>query len=119
MEAVEAMRLLTSPDSGQLRMLAEDPDVTWEIDYRVDHAAADYEKFVKDKEAEPGVTFFLTNPTKPQDEPFWTIEDWMKNTEGGTQRMDRDAPEGARPPTPEELAEMQERRRKALEGADD
>lgn len=114
LEACETIKMLRSPQSGQLRTLAEDPDVDWEIDYRVDYAAQDLARFEKEHEPEPGVDFFVTNPVKRNDEPFWTVSEWLDDIENGGGKIDRQAPEGARPPTPEEMQAIRERRAQAM-----
>jgi hypothetical protein len=113
LEACETIKMLESPSSGQMRNLSEDPDVYWEIDYRVDYGAQELDRFHKDNEPEPGVNVYLTNPQKRNGEPFWTLTDWLDNIEKGSPQIDRNAPEGAQGPSPEDLLALQERRRKA------
>lgn len=103
---------MRSGQSGQLRNLTEDPDVYWETEAVVDFAAKTVLEDRKDKDEEPGVIFYPTNPTKTTG-PFWTFEQWIEYQEREDRAMDRGQPEGARPPTLEELQAMQERRRKA------
>lgn len=110
LDACMAIEMMRSGQSGQLRNLTEDPEVDWEIEWVVDFAAKTMEEFNKEHKSEPGVQFFPSNPTKSTGE-FWTFEQWLKYQESENRAMERDAPEGARPPTPEELREMQERRR--------
>ncbi len=114
LEAKCAIEMLNDPQTGQLRNLTEDPEVDWDIGYRVNYGAQTMERFQKEheKDDEPGVSFYLTNPRKSGDEPFWGLSDWLKDLES-EQQVDRNAPEGARPPTPEELAEMRRRRTEA------
>ena len=97
--------------------VAEDPEVYWELGHRKSHAAADLHKAQREVGDEPGHTVFLKNPTK--DGEFWTIEDWLDySDESDAQILERGAPEGARPPTPEELTEMREKRRRAAAEAE-
>jgi hypothetical protein len=113
LEAAETIEMLESPATGQLRTLSEDPDVYWEIDYRVDYAAQELERFHKEHDTEPGVNLFLTNPQKREGKPFWTVSDWLDNIEEGNPRIEREAPDGSHAPNPEDLIALMERRRKA------
>lgn len=115
LEACETIKILQSPQSGQLRNLSEDPDVYWEVDFRVDYGAQELHEATKDKEPDPGVTLFLTNPKKRDDAPFWSVSEWLEDIEKGSPKIERDAPDGARMPTPDDLAELQARRRRVLE----
>lgn len=117
LEANRVIDMLENSSSGQLRNLAEDPDVYWEVGYRVDYGDQELQRFRKDNEAEPGVTFYLMNPQKRNDEPFWGVTDWLKSLEV-EQAVDRSAPEGARPPTPEELTAIRERRMAAVQDSE-
>lgn len=114
LETCETIKMLRSPQSGQLRTLAEDPDVFWEVDYRVDYASQELDHHEKDHEPEPGVSLFVTNPHKRNGEPFWTVSEWLEDIEKGSPQIDRAAPEGARPPNADEMAALLERRRKAM-----
>jgi hypothetical protein len=110
LEAHETIKMLQSPMSGQMRNISEDPEVSWEIGYRVDYGLQELERFEKENEPEPGVQFFLTNPTKRDGKPFWTVTEWLEDIEKGDPVIDRSAPDGAHAPTPEELAEIRARR---------
>ena len=104
MEAVTAIDSLTNSQTGQYRWLSEDPDVYWEVgesvDYGVQQLVKETEKY---KDGVPQeLTLYLKNPTKNGD--FWTVEDWLKHKEEESARLDRGAPEGARPPTSAERA---------------
>lgn len=116
LEASATISMLTSKESGQLRMLTEDPDVYWEVEAVVDFAAKTVAEDRKDKDPEPGVTFYPVNPTKRNGEPFWTVEKWVEYQESENRIMERGAVEGARPPTAEEMAAIRERRTKAAGG---
>ena len=113
LEACETIKMLASPQSGQLRTLAEDPDVFWEIGYRVDYGAQELHRHEEEHGHEHGVTFFLTNPKKRGGGEFWTVSEWLEDIESGDPRIERDAPEGGHAPSPAELAEIMERRRRA------
>ena len=116
-EAYRTKENFTDPATGQPLWLAEDPEVYWELGHRKSHAAADLHKAQQEVGDEPGHTVFLKNPTK--DGEFWTIEDWLDySDESDGQILERGAPEGARPPTPEELTEMREKRRRAAAEAE-
>lgn len=112
MDAHAAIEMMRGP-SGQLRNLTEDPDVYWEVEAVVDFATRTVIEDRKDKEDEPGVTFYPANPTKTTG-AFWTFEQWIEYQQREDRVLDRGQPEGARPPTPEELREMQERRRRII-----
>lgn len=114
MDAHTAIEMMRSSQSGQLRNLTEDPDVYWEVEAVVDFAARTVLEDRKDKEDDPGIIFFPTNPTKTNGS-FWTFEQWIEYQQSEDRVMDRGQPDGARPPTPEELHAMQERRRMAIE----
>jgi hypothetical protein len=114
-EAISAIDQLTSP-TGQPRWLTEDPEVYWDIGSSVDYSV----KTLSDEAAKykdgvpPEVNHFVKNPHKAGE--FWTMEEWLEwreSLEDGPP-IDRDAPEGARPPLPEELAEMQRAREERL-----
>ena len=108
-EAMAAIDMLTS-ETGQPRWLTEDPDVYWEIGTSVDYSMVElHDRVDKYKDGVPaGVNHFVKNPHKNGE--FWTMEQWLEwreNQEDAEPRIDRAAPEGARPPTAEELVEMQ------------
>lgn len=121
-EAAQAVEAFTSKDSGQLRWLAEDPDVYWEIGERVDFAIKEVaQASEKYKDGVPReLTLYPKNPTK--DGEFWTLEEWMDNMDKDQVRLDRGAPEGGHAPTLDEIeardAARAERIRKALEDAE-
>jgi hypothetical protein len=52
--------------------------------------------------------FYPVSPTK--NGSFWTFEQWLEYQEKDNRVLERGQPEGARPPTPEELIEMRSRR---------
>lgn len=108
LDAYSAIEMMRSSQSGQLRNLTEDPDVWWETDAVVDFAAKTVHEDRKDKPDEPGVLFYPTNPQK--NGAFWTFEEWLEYQERENRALERGQPDGARPPTPEELDEMRRRR---------
>ncbi len=113
LDAYTAIEMMRSGQSGQLRNLTEDPDVYWEVEALVDFAAKTVVEDRKDKEDEPGVQFYPAKPSK--NGPFWTFEQWLEYQASESRSMDRGMPDGARPPTPEELMAMQARRRARAE----
>ena len=115
LEAHETIEMIQSADTQQLRTLSEDPDVQWDIAYRVDYGAQELERHNKDHETEPGVRFYLTNPRKPNGEPFWSVSDWLDDIEKGDPVIERGAPEGGHAPDPADLIALMERRRKVME----
>lgn len=126
-EAIAAIDMLTS-QTGQPKWLTEDPGVYWDIgasvDYSVRTLADEAEKY-KDG-VPPELNLYVKNPHKPTGD-FWSMEQWLEwreENEGSEPRLDRDAPEGARPPTTDEFLEMQKAREARLaalyaEAADD
>lgn len=108
LDACSAIEMMRSPQSGQLRNLTEDPNVYWEVDAVVDFATKTVAEDRKDKPDEPGIMFYPTNPTKAGE--FWTFEEWLEYQETENRTLERGQPEGARPPTPEELEAMRRRR---------
>lgn len=115
-EAIVALDMLTS-QTGQPRWLTEDPDVYWEVGTQVDYGVKTLvEEADKYKDGMPReLTNYLKNPTKNGD--FWTLEewlDWRERTEDSAPLIDRGAPEGAHPPTAEEMAEMQRLRQERI-----
>ncbi len=110
--------MLENSMSGQLRNLSEDPDVYWDVGYRVDYGAQELHHFREEHDDEPGVSFFLTNPQKKNGEPFWTLLKWLESMETD-QPIERGAPEGSRAPSPEELEAMRARRAAALHDDDE
>ena len=114
-EAATVIENMTSSQSGQLRWLAEDPDVFWEVDDYTDFAARELDKVQSQKkEPEPGLSYYVKNPTKRDGKPFWSISEWLENADNPERRRDPDQPEGARPPTPEEYLKMQSDREERL-----
>lgn len=107
-EAIAAIDMMTSP-TGQPRWITEDPDVYWEVGASVDFAIKTlHDETSKHKDGvPPELNYFVKNPSKTTGE-FWTLEEWLdwREEHENEPRLDRDAPEGARPPTPEELDQM-------------
>lgn len=117
-DAVNAVDMLTNSQTGQYRWLSEDPDVYWEV-----HESVDYGVQTLSEEAQkykdgmpPELTLTLKNPVKTTGE-FWTIDEWLAHAESSEARLDRDAPEGAHPPTPEEADAMHRARMERLKAA--
>ncbi len=115
-EAVAALDSLLGP-SGHPRWLTEDPDVYWDIGEVVDYATqtvAQESKNYKDG-VPPELTIYAKNPTKVSGDT-WSMEQWLEWSEQRTEvRLDRGAPEGAHPPTPEEFLEMQRARQARID----
>jgi hypothetical protein len=113
-EAAQTIESFTSSTSGQLRWLAEDPDVYWDtgetVDYATQQVARDSEKY---KDGVPHeVTIFAKNPTKNGE--FWTLEEWFDFLDRDEARVDRGAPAGARPPTSADRAAMRKAREERI-----
>lgn len=116
-EAVTALDSLSS-QSGQPRWLAEDPDVYWDVittvDYSIQQLAEEQRQYKEG--VPPEISHYLHNPHKTTGE-FWTMEEWLDWREENRDRapiLDRNAPDGARPPTADELVAMQKAREERL-----
>ncbi len=117
-EAVAALDSLTGT-SGQPRWLAEDPGVYWEVGESVDYATQTLHDATKEyKDGVPAeLNLYVKKPSKPSGE-FWTLEEWLnwkEEHEYDTVRLERNAPEGAHAPTPEEFLEMQAARQARID----
>lgn len=110
-QAVQTVEAFTSKSSGQLRWLAEDPDVYWDLGEAVDYATQTVARYAEDhyKDGVPNeLTIYPKNPQKAGE--FWTLEEWFDFMDKDDIRLDRDAPKGARPPTAEENQQLAEER---------
>jgi hypothetical protein len=108
-EAIAAIDMLTS-QSGQPRWLTEDPDVYWEVGVAVDYGVRTLSEEIQSYKdgVPPELIHYLKNPTKTTGE-FWTLEQWLawrEEHEDSEPILERGAPEGARPPTSEELDQL-------------
>lgn len=121
-EAAQLIESFTSRESGQLRWLAEDPDVYWDTAEVVDYAMVEVANHAENyKEGVPhGVTIYPRNPTKDGD--FWTIDEWLDYLDNHQPHVERNAPDGGHAPTIDEMeareAARAERIRKAYEEAE-
>lgn len=100
--------------NGQLLWLAESPNVYWDNDTRINHAEAELQKIGEESKMSPGETPFLYNPHTEDGSPLPTMVDWLKSLDEGTNKHEKNTPQGARPPTSAERAERRKRREAAL-----
>lgn len=121
-EAAELVETFTSKSSGQLRWLAEDPDVYWDTGEIVDYAAQAVSEHASNyKDGVPHeITIYPKDPVKNGE--FWTIDEWLDHLDKDQARADRNAPVGGHAPTADEMEQREaaraERIRLAMEAAE-
>jgi hypothetical protein len=96
----------TDPESGQIMWFDQSSEVYWDVRRKSSGYMEAVENSRKgDKELPPGVTLYAVPQfTNPENKP--TMTSWLKDLEEGVSDRRPAEHRNARPPTPEELAEI-------------
>lgn len=100
--------------NGQLLWLAESPNVYWETDTRINHVEAELSRLAEERKLDPGEMPFVHSPHTQDGSPLPTMLDWLQSLEDGTNKHERNTPQGSRPPTAAERAERRKKREAEL-----
>lgn len=106
LRAYQIIEDYTDKETGQLVWVDQSPEVDWDIRHSYSGSREAELRYMKDKELKPGENIYAVPSIRnPEDPP--SMLKWLTDLENDQARpMPANAPQGARPPTPEELARM-------------
>lgn len=106
LRAYQIIEDYTDKETGQLVWIDQSPEVDWDVKSSFSGSIEAEERAMKNRELKPGERLYsVPVPRNPDDPP--SMSKWLEDMENDTARpMPANAPSGARPPTPDELAQI-------------